>query len=715
MRPQRRIALGSAALIALFAGAWVRAQWLSFESADMVSALRLWYDYLALSGSLEALRLRIGTYSPPYLYLLGIAVQIRELCLPGLSQIITIKAPSLIFDALAACCMYVLVRRARPPETALLAAAALWLAPTVWLNSAIWGQCDIVYTTLVLLSLVGLTGGRIRSAALSFGVALATKAQAFFVAPLMLYRWLSARRGVTEAILIAAGFLMAMAPALAIGAPARTTVFAYLGQTDEFLGLNFLAPNLYSLVSNNYLDFGTAIGLTATVALSLAFVVIAARYGGPPTPTRLLAVATYLAILAPFLLPRMHERYFFLADVLAIALACLRPRYFWVPLMLQLTSGNAYLQYFNLTAPGVMPAPFMRDAMPGFVNLALLVALSAAFVAECFPALPVASRGELKRVLALGASVLTVAAITVAGMAPVFRQPHPAMSLGSATRPQIALSIVYGDEIEVVGIGFGQDRWLRGRSYDVSLHARALRPLQSDYALRIDLYDAQGRSFGIFSTPKLGLSTASWIPQRVFVIQTLLPVFALSSAPSLLRLGVQWLDPKTGVALPATCAGNACAAKIEGPPIELNMDDTRPYRNATLARFEGVAELASATLAPPVPAAATSLSVDLVWRSLQDGPRPMTEYLHVLGSDGKLVGQSDGAANSGRFPSDAWRKNQFILSPRVVVFREPLPPGKYRVFAGLYWSDTQERLAGALQGATASPSKSVEIGAFDVP
>lgn len=701
-------------MIALFGGVWIRAQWLNFESADMVSALRLWYDYLALSGSLEALRFRIGTYSPPYLYLLGIAVQIRELYFPGLSQIIAIKAPSLVFDALAAGWMYVLVRRARPPETALVAAAALWLAPTVWLNSAVWGQCDIVYTSLVLLSLVWLCGGWTRSAALSFGVALATKAQAFFVAPLMLYRWFSARRRATEAFFIAAGFLLAMAPALAIGAPARTTVFAYLGQTDEFLGLNFLAPNLYSLVSNNYLDYGTTVGLTATVALSLAFVAIAARYGGRPTPTRLLAVATYLAILAPFLLPRMHERYFFLADVLAIALACLRPRYFWVPLVLQLSSGNAYLQYFDSTAPGLMPAPFMRDATPGFVNLALLVALAAAFVAERLPVLPVATRNELRRVLSLGASVLTVAAIAVAGMAPVFRQPHPAMSLGSATRPQTALSIVYGDEIEVVGIGFGQDRWLRGRPYDVSLHARALRPLQSDYALRIDLYDAQGRSFGIFSTPRLGLSTAAWIPQRVFVIQTLLPVFALSPAPSLLRLGVQWLDPKTGVALPATCAGSACSGKIDGPPIELNMDDTRPYRSATLARFEGVAELASATLTPPV-SAATSLSVDLVWRSLQDGPRPMTEYLHVLGSDGKLVGQSDGAANSGRFPSDAWRKNQFILSPRVVVFREPLPPGQYRVFAGLYWSDTQERLAGVPQGAPALPGKSVEIGAFSVP
>ncbi|HQX11582.1 MAG TPA: glycosyltransferase 87 family protein, partial [Thermoflexales bacterium] len=243
MTPQRRLVCGAAAFLAFGLGVLIRAQWLSFQSADMVSALRLWYDYLALSGSLDALRLRIGTYSPPYLYLLGLAVQVRELYFPALSQVIAIKAPSLVFDALGAWWMYVLVRRARGTEMALLAAGALWLAPTVWLNSAVWGQCDIVFSALALLSLVWLTGGRPRSAALSFGVALATKAQAIFLAPVTLYRWFGDRRRVSEALFIAAGFLLAMAPALAVGAPMRTTVLAYLGQADEFLGLNFLAPN----------------------------------------------------------------------------------------------------------------------------------------------------------------------------------------------------------------------------------------------------------------------------------------------------------------------------------------------------------------------------------------------------------------------------------------------------------------------------------------
>jgi hypothetical protein len=145
------------------------------------------------------------------------------------------------------------------------------------------------------------------------------------------------------------------------------------------------------------------------------------------------------------------------------------------------------------------------------------------------------------------------------------------------------------------------------------------------------------------------------------------------------------------------------------------MDDTRPYRNVSLARFEDVAELSSATLTTSLSGRGGSVTADLVWRALKDAPQPLTEYVHIVGPDGRLAAQSDGIANRDRFPAVAWRRNQFILSPRVVMLPETLPPGSYRVFVGLYWSATQERLAGAPHGAQALASKSIEIGEFNFP
>ena len=52
----------------------------------------------------------------------------------------------------------------------------------------------------------------------------------------------------------------------------------------------------------------------------------------------------------PYLLPRMHDRYFFLADILTVALAFVRPRLWVVAALFQVGSLTSYLAYFELSA-----------------------------------------------------------------------------------------------------------------------------------------------------------------------------------------------------------------------------------------------------------------------------------------------------------------------------------------------------------------------------
>jgi len=51
--------------------------------------------------------------------------------------------------------------------------------------------------------------------------------------------------------------------------------------------------------------------------------------------------------LEPSLLPRMHERYFFPADMLAFLFACLVPRAWWIALLFQAGSTLGYLGYLT--------------------------------------------------------------------------------------------------------------------------------------------------------------------------------------------------------------------------------------------------------------------------------------------------------------------------------------------------------------------------------
>ena len=64
--------------------------------------------------------------------------------------------------------------------TAFLLALAL---PTVWLNSAYWGQCDVVFTSLCIGMAYGVLKGKGNLAAVFWALAFSFKLQAIFVLP----------------------------------------------------------------------------------------------------------------------------------------------------------------------------------------------------------------------------------------------------------------------------------------------------------------------------------------------------------------------------------------------------------------------------------------------------------------------------------------------------------------------------------------------------
>lgn len=55
-----------------------------------------------------------------------------------------------------------------------------------------------------------------------------------------------------------------------------------------------------------------------------------------------------LTIGVPFLLPYMHDRYFFLADVLTLTWACASLRGLPAAVLVELASLSAYLTYFRM-------------------------------------------------------------------------------------------------------------------------------------------------------------------------------------------------------------------------------------------------------------------------------------------------------------------------------------------------------------------------------
>ena len=121
----------------------------------------------------------------------------------------------------------------------------------------------------------------------------------------------------------------------------------YLGQAAEYSGyLNLNAPNMYALIPHGA-EVNTApaarLGILAAFALAAAVLAALLVFRRQADDRALLAAAVVLAIGVPFLLPHMHERYFFLADVLALAWTCAFPRSAPCALLVELASLGAYV------------------------------------------------------------------------------------------------------------------------------------------------------------------------------------------------------------------------------------------------------------------------------------------------------------------------------------------------------------------------------------
>jgi hypothetical protein len=67
-------------------------------------------------------------------------------------------------------------------------------------------------------------------------------------------------------------------------------------------------------------------------------------------------MAMFCSVIIPFFAPMMHERYFLLANVMGIIFAFYYPRFFFIPVILMLSSCFSYFPYlFGKDSPIALP------------------------------------------------------------------------------------------------------------------------------------------------------------------------------------------------------------------------------------------------------------------------------------------------------------------------------------------------------------------------
>lgn len=378
-------ALGGLFILALL----LRVALLPIETTDYTFFLSQWYDFIQSHGGFAALQYNFSNYNISYLSLLTVVTYLP------IPKIIAIKSISIIFDGVLGLFTYLLLNlRYRGSYAAIIGALVVLFAPTIFINSSAWGQSDSIYAAFCLGSLYFLLKERPGWACAFFGLAIAFKLQAIFFFPVLLMLLLRRKLAVKYLLFIPAIFLVTLVPAILAGRDAWSVLTIYAEQVSnggvggtvpmvnqgmgrfnnqgsnqfpgggpgffnggnggerEFGNPNFSsssltlnAPSFYQWLPTDAPDSWKwlGIGLAAFVVILVGVLLLKSKQ--QITPAIILKIALVFALAIPFLLPEMHERYFYLADVLSIIVAFSFPRLFYIAVLMQLSSLLSYAPY----------------------------------------------------------------------------------------------------------------------------------------------------------------------------------------------------------------------------------------------------------------------------------------------------------------------------------------------------------------------------------
>ncbi|MCL4180015.1 MAG: glycosyltransferase family 39 protein [Verrucomicrobia bacterium] len=334
---------------------------LDFESGDYRQFLSNWYDQFVERGRWNALADDFSSYPPLYLYCLSLST-----FLP-LPKLYAIKLISILADYVAAWFVYKLVRGRRPEGSMpCVAAIATLFLPTVWFNSAVWGQCDAMFTAALLGTVYYLIAERPLAGMVAFGLACSLKPQAIFLVPFlggwffrqgMPWRWVA----VPPLVYGVCGL-----PSILAGKPILQ-VLSHWGRQQNYPVLTMGATNWYQWISNDYFGVFYNAGIVLTIVGTALLILTMQMPSLMDRPAWFVTTALVSVLMVPYFLPGMHERYFFAADLFALVYAFFVTRGWVVAVLVQFCSFFTYLPYLFEMEP--LPRPLLAVVMTAALGI----------------------------------------------------------------------------------------------------------------------------------------------------------------------------------------------------------------------------------------------------------------------------------------------------------------------------------------------------------
>ncbi|MBQ6570024.1 MAG: hypothetical protein IJL87_07190 [Clostridia bacterium] len=349
-----------------------------YISDDFGLAISSWIEQISRAPGLSGWAMNIGDYNPPYLYVLTVIAK-----LPVVPLYAT-KFFSICADfAIAYYIMRLCATAKKSLNTQVLIFTLALFVPTFLLNSSYWAQCDGIYAAAALAFVYYGVTGRSKTAVALSAVAFAFKLQSIFVLPLLAVFLFTKKIKFSHIFIFPAVFAALLMPVILAGRGVGDTLSIYLNQASAYATLSIFLPNIYQFfysyqVADDGIHFRVAelieykwfstvgIMLAGTgVVILLYFLWI---YRKKITAQTVFTAGFILALGIPYLLPCMHERYFFLAEVFALAVFVFDSKRWFVPFFVTLGSFCAYSTYLFKDAAVL---PYFR--LLALINLLLIL------------------------------------------------------------------------------------------------------------------------------------------------------------------------------------------------------------------------------------------------------------------------------------------------------------------------------------------------------
>ena len=306
-------------------------------------------------------------YTPTFIYILWVISKLP------INPMTAYKGLHCILDFVAAAILGKMIYKVTGSRRKGVLSYGLFLiVPTIWANSALWAQCDIIFMTFLLLCFYYLFEDRPCRAMFFYGMAFVFKLQSLFIFPFLVILWVNKKVDLKHFLWIPALYFLSIVPAWIAGRPLMELINIYMAQgAQDVWSLSIKWPNIYQIIGNQFflLEYASAgTWLILGILMVIMFAMAQKRYR--ITNEFIVQMALFFAILTPWFLPHMHERYGCVADILAIIYAMMNRKKFYFPLVQILVSFNSYMAYLSHLGAD---EPTIYYGVWAFVELGLLI------------------------------------------------------------------------------------------------------------------------------------------------------------------------------------------------------------------------------------------------------------------------------------------------------------------------------------------------------